>query len=68
MSYDPLILKFFLLISASVADAAAGRPRMPNGLITDFNEGNSDFNNGAKNLKNLLFSILVNCALDNLIS
>ena len=40
---------------------------IPNGLITDFNNGNPDFNNGAKNLKNPPFCILVNCAFDNLI-
>ena len=51
-----------------VADAAAVRPSILNGLITDFNKGNPDFNNGAKNLKNLPFCILVNCAFDNLIS
>ena len=41
---------------------------IPKGLITDFKNGNPDFNNGAKNLKNLPFYILVNCAFDNLIS
>ena len=41
---------------------------IPNGSITDFNKDNPDFNNGAKNFKNLSFCILVNCAFDNLIS
>ena len=59
---------FFLFIAASVADAAAVKPNIPNSLITDFNKGNQDFNNGAKNLKNLPFCILVNCAFENLIS
>ena len=59
---------FFLFIAASVADAAAVRPSTPNGLITDFNKCNPGFNNGAKNLKNSPFCILVNCAFDNLIS
>ena len=58
---------FFLFIAASVADVAAVRPNIPNGLITDFNKGNPDFNNGAKNLKNPPLCILVNCAFDNLI-
>ena len=62
---DPRI---FLFIAASVDDAAAVRPSIPNGLITDFNKGNPDFNNGAKNHKNLPFYILVNCAFGNLIS
>ena len=54
---------FFLFIAASVADAAAVRPNIPNGLIADFNKDNLDFNNGAKNLKKSPFCILVNCAL-----
>ena len=33
-----------------------------NGLITGFNKGNLDFNNGAKDLKNPPFCILLNCA------
>ena len=41
---------------------------IPNGLITDFNKGNPDFNSGAKNLKNTPFCILVNRAFENLIS
>ena len=41
-----------MFIVASMADAAAVSPR---GLITDFNKGNPDFNNGAKNLKNPAF-------------
>ena len=57
-----------LFIATSVADAAAVRPNTANGLITDFNKGNLDFNNGAKNLKNPPFCILVNCAFENLIS
>ena len=51
-----------------MADAAAVRPSIPRGLITDFNNGNPDFNNGAKNLKNPPFHILVNCAFDSLTS
>ena len=39
---DPSI---FLFIAASVADAAAVKPYIPNGLITDFNKGSPDFNN-----------------------
>ena len=68
MLYDHLILNFFLFIAASVADAAAFKPNIPNGLTTDFNKGNPDFNNGIKNFKNPPFCILVNCAYDNLIS
>ena len=45
MFYDP---KIILFIAASVADAAAVKPSIPNGLITDFNKGNPDFNNDAK--------------------
>ena len=56
-----------MFIAASVADAAAVKPYIPNGLITDFNNGNPDFNNGAKNLKNPPFCILVNCAFQNFI-
>ena len=59
---------FFLFIAASVADAAAVRPNIPNALTTDFNKGNADFNNGTENFKNPTFFILVNCAFDNLIS
>ena len=62
---DPSI---FLFTAASVADAAAVSPSIPKGLITLFNNSNPDFNNGAKNLKNPPFCILVNCAFDNLIS
>ena len=62
---DPRI---FLFIAASVADAAAVGPSIPKDLITLFNNGNPDFNNGAKNLKSPPFCILVNCAFDNLIS
>ena len=57
-----------MFIAASVADAAAVKPNIPNGLTTDFNKGNPDFNNGIKNLKNSAFCILVNCVFDNLIS
>ena len=58
----------FLFIAASAADAAAVRPSIPNGLITDFSKGNPDSNNDAKNLKNQRSCILVNCTFDNLIS
>ena len=68
MLYDFQIQGFFLFIAASVADAAAVRPSTPNGLITDFSKGNPDFNNGAQNLKNSPFCILLNCAFENLIS
>ena len=60
--------KVFLFIAASASDAAAVRPNIPSGLITDFNKDNLGFHNGAKNLKNPPFCILVNCAFDNLIS
>ena len=68
MLYDFQIQTFFLFIAASASVAAAVRPNVPNGIITDFHKGNPDFNNGAKNLKNPPFCILVNCAFDNLIS
>ena len=68
MLYDFQIQVFFLFIAASVADAAAVKPNISNGLITDFKKGNPDFNNGTKNLKNPPFCILVNCAFENLIS
>ena len=55
-------------IAAFVADAISVRPSTPNGLITNFDNGNPNFNNGAKNLKNQPFCILVNCTFDNLIS
>ena len=67
MLYDFQIKVVFLFIAASVADAATVRHSIPNGLITDFNKGNPDFNNGVKNLKNPPFCILVNCAFENLI-
>ena len=67
MLYDFQIQAFFCLLQ-HVADAAAVRPSIPNGLITDFNKGNPDFDNGAKNLKNPPSCILVNCAFENLIS
>ena len=67
MLYDFQIQLFFLFIAGSVADAAAVKPSISNGLITDFNKSNPDFNNGAKNIKNPPFCILVNCAFANLI-
>ena len=48
--------KYVLFIAASVADAAAVRPSIPNGLTTDFNKGNPDFNNGIKKSYVLHFS------------
>ena len=68
MLYDFQIQVFFLFIAASVADAAAVKPNIPNGLTIDFNKGNPSFNNGIKNFKNPPFCILVNCAFENLIS
>ena len=59
--------KYFFVYCTSVADAAAVKPNVPNGLIKDFNKGIPDFKNGAKNLKNSPFCILDYCALDNLI-
>ena len=59
---------FFLSIAASVADAAAVSPSIPKGFIALFNNGSPDFNNGAKNLKNPPFCVLVNNAFDSLIS
>ena len=59
---------FFLFIAASVADAAAVKPSIPNLFATDFNKGNPDFNNDIQIFKNPPFCILVNCAFDNLIS
>ena len=67
MFYDFLFLPF-LCIAESTADAAAVRPSIPKGSITDFKKDNPDFNNGAKNLKNPPFCILVNCPFDNLVS
>ena len=67
MLYD-FQIQVFLFIAASVADAAVVTPSTPNGLIADFNKGNPDFNNGANNLKNPPFCILINCTFDNLIS
>ena len=55
--YDFQIQGFFLLIAASVADAAAVKASIPRGLIIDFNKGNPDFNNAVKNLKNPPFNI-----------
>ena len=57
-----------MFIAAFVADAAAVKPSIPNGLTTDFNKGNPDLNNGIKNFKNPPFWILVNSAFENLIS
>ena len=48
--------KYFFFIAASVADAVAVKPSIPNGLTTDFNKDNPDFNNGIKNFKTLLFA------------
>ena len=56
-----------MLLAASVADAAAVKPSIPNGLTADFNKGNPDFNNDIKNFKNPPFCILVKCAFENLI-
>ena len=56
------ISKDFFVYSASMADAAAVRPSIPRGLITDFNNGNPGFNNDVKNLKSPPFCILFNCA------
>ena len=50
-----LYASIFLLFAASVADAAAVKPSIPNGLTTNFSKGNPDFNNGIKILKALLF-------------
>ena len=66
--YDFQIQGFFLIIAASVADAAAVRFSIPSDLIIDFNKGNPEFNNGAKNLKNPPFCISINCVFDHLIS
>ena len=62
-----MILIFFLCIAASLADAAAVRPSILNGFITNVSKGNPDFNTGAENLKKPPLCILVNCAFDNLI-
>ena len=64
MLYDFQIQVLFLFIAASVADAAAVKPNIPNGLTTDFNKGNPDFNNGIKIFKNPPFCILINCAFN----
>ena len=63
MLYDFQIQVFFLFIATSVPDAAAVKPSIPNGLTTDFNKGNPDFNNGINNFKNPLIYILVNLLL-----
>ena len=49
--YYALILRFFLCIPESAADAAAVNPKriktlLANGLITFFNSGNPVFSNG----------------------
>ena len=62
---DPRI---FLFIAAFVADAAVVIPSTTKASITIFNNGSPDFNNGAKNIENPPFRILVNCVYDNLIS
>ena len=62
MLYDFQIQDIFLF------PAAAVKPNIPNGLTTNFNKGNPDFDNGIKNFKNPSFCILVNCAFENLIS
>ena len=61
MLHDFQIQVFFFIV-------AAVKPSIPNGLTTDFNKSNPDFNNGAKNFKNPPFCILVNCDFENLIS
>ena len=50
MLHNFQIQVFFLFIATSVADAAVVNPYIPNGLTTDFNKGNPDFNNGIENL------------------
>ena len=62
---DPII---FLFIAASVTDAAAVSRSIHKVLITLLNNGNPDFNNCDKNLKNPPVYILVNSAFGNLIS
>ena len=68
MFYDFQIQVFFFVIVVCVADAAAVKPSISNGLTTDFNKGNTDFNNGIKIFKKPPFCILVYCAFENLIS
>ena len=70
-----LILRFFLSIPATAADAAAVNSKgikalLANGLITFFNNGNPVFSNGPSNLlRNPPYRIIFdNCAFDNLIS
>ena len=48
---------FFLFIAASVADAVAVKPNIPNGLTTDFNKSNPDFKNVIKSFKKPPFCI-----------
>ena len=72
--YDDQILRFFLCIPASTADAAIVNPKgiktlLANGLITFFITGNPVFSNGASNLPRHPphCIILDNGAFDNLI-
>ena len=56
------ILKFFLCIPASAADAAAVNPRgiktvLVNGLITFFINGSPVFNNGPRSLQETLLIV-----------
>ena len=69
------ILRFFLCISASAADAVAVNPKgiktlLANGLITFFINGNPAFSNGPSNLpKNPPYCIIFdNWVFDNFIS
>ena len=74
MKDNSLILKFFLCIPASAADAAAVNPKgiktlLANGLITFFINGNPVFSNGPSNLRYPPNCIIYgNCVFDNLIS
>ena len=72
---DDLILRFFLCIPASAADAAAVNPKaiktlLDNGLITLFIGGNPVFSNGPRSLpRNLPDCITLDIRVfDNLIS
>ena len=60
--------RVFWFIAECVADTAAVSTSIPRGLISLCNNGNLDFNSGARNLKNLPLYILGNSAFDNLIS
>ena len=68
MLHDFQIKVFFCLLQLLLLIQTAVRPSIPNGLITGFNNDNPNFKNGAKNLKNPPFCILVNCPFENLIS